>query len=48
MQTEAALAAYSDMWADAVIPYSEYLWMIIIIITALSALYMARRFVTTF
>lgn len=48
MQSAAALAAYQEMWASGIIPYSEYLWMVVIIIASLLALYMARKFVTTF
>lgn len=48
MQSVEALVAYSDMWSSAIIPYSEYMWIIVILVTSLAGLYMARKFVTKF
>ncbi|MDR2944192.1 MAG: hypothetical protein LBU81_03795 [Methanosarcinales archaeon] len=47
VQTEAAMEAYNAMWAGLV-PASDITWMILIVIVSISALYMARRFITKF
>ena len=46
-QTEAAMAAYNEMWVG-MIPEADITWMIFIVILGVIALYMARKFVTEF
>jgi len=48
MQSIEALTAYSEMWANGIIPYSEYTWILVIIVTSIAGLIMARKFVTDF
>ncbi|MDD2440245.1 MAG: hypothetical protein PHD41_08610 [Methanosarcinaceae archaeon] len=47
-QTEAAMEAYNAYWANSFLPAAEILWMILILILALIALYQARTFVSQF
>lgn len=47
VQTEAAMAAYTEMWAG-IVPAADITWMIFILIIGVAALYMARKFVTDF
>lgn len=47
MQSVLALEAYNQIWTVN-IPFARYLWMIIIIITAICGIYFAKKFVTMF
>ncbi|MDR2944385.1 MAG: hypothetical protein LBU81_04800 [Methanosarcinales archaeon] len=48
VQTEAAMEAYNIFWADSLVPYSEYMWMIAILVISLLALWQARVFIKDF
>lgn len=48
VQTEAAMQAYHEYWINSPIPYSEYIWMVVIIVLAIIALWQARTFVSKF
>ncbi|WP_292388026.1 hypothetical protein [Methanosarcina sp. UBA5] len=47
-QTAAALAAYNAYWAKSFIPEANILWMVLILILAIVALWQARIFVSKF
>ena len=47
-QTAVALEAYKAYWASSFIPSAEIMWMILILILALVALWQARKFVSEF
>lgn len=47
-QSASAMEAYHEFWSSALLPYSEYLWMIVILAIALAALWQARVFVSKF
>lgn len=47
-QSASAMEAYHEFWANALLPYSEYLWMAVILVIALTALWQARIFVSKF
>ncbi len=47
-QTAAALAAYNAYWANSFIPEAKILWMVLILILAMIALWQARTFVSQF
>lgn len=48
VQTEAAMQAYHEYWVNSPIPYSEYIWMVVIVVLAIIALWQARTFVSKF
>ncbi len=45
MQSSLAIEAYNQLWT---FPFMKYFWMIIIIITSIFGIYMARKFVAMF
>jgi hypothetical protein len=47
-QTAAALAAYDAYWAKSFIPAADIMWMVLILILAIIALWQARTFVSKF
>ncbi|HWQ47927.1 MAG TPA: hypothetical protein VN414_03075 [Methanosarcina sp.] len=47
-QTAVALAAYNAYWANSLIPEANILWMVLILILAIIALWQARTFVSQF
>ncbi|WP_204245353.1 hypothetical protein [Methanosarcina horonobensis] len=47
-QTAAALEAYNVYWANSVIPAGDIMWMVLILILAVVALWQARTFVSKF
>jgi len=47
-QTAAALEAYNTYWANSFIPSADVLWMVLILILAVIALWQARTFVSEF
>jgi len=47
-QTATALAAYNAYWANSLIPRADILWMVLILILAVLALWQARTFVSKF
>ncbi|MDG6244944.1 MAG: hypothetical protein QCH31_11255 [Methanolobus sp.] len=48
VQTEAALEAYNAYWANSPLPAADILWMVVILIVAILALWQARVFVSKF
>ena len=48
VQTEAAMEAYNAFWVNGLVPYSEYLWMITILVISILALWQARIFIKDF
>ena len=48
VQTEAAMEAYNAFWANSLMPYSEYMWMITILVISILALWQARVFIRDF
>ncbi len=48
VQTEAALEAYNAYWANSFIPAANIMWMVLILVLAIIALYQARTFVSQF
>ncbi|WP_318786032.1 hypothetical protein [Methanimicrococcus hacksteinii] len=47
-QTEAAMEAYDAFWVNGLVPYSEYMWMVAILIISILALWQARVFIRDF
>jgi hypothetical protein len=47
-QTAAALEAYNAYWANSFIPAADIMWMVLILILAIIALWQARVFVSDF
>jgi len=47
-QTAVALEAYKAYWANSFIPAADILWMVLILILAVIALWQARNFVSEF
>jgi hypothetical protein len=47
-QTAAALEAYNAYWANSFIPSADIMWMVLILILAIIALWQARVFVSDF
>ena len=47
-QTAAALEAYNAYWTNSLIPSADILWMVLILILAIIALWQARTFVSKF
>jgi hypothetical protein len=47
-QTAVALEAYKAFWANSFIPAADVMWMILIVILAIIALWQARTFVSKF
>lgn len=47
-QTAAALEAYNAYWANSFIPEAKIIWMVLILILAIVALWQARIFVSKF
>lgn len=48
VQTETAMQAYNEYWVNSHIPYAEYMWIVVIILLAILALWQARTFVSKF
>jgi len=48
VQTETAMEAYDLYWANSVIPRADIMWMVLILILAVIALWQARTFVSKF
>jgi len=48
VQTAAAMEAYNAYWASSYLPSAHVLWMVVILIVALVALWQARTFVSKF
>jgi hypothetical protein len=47
-QTAIALEAYNAYWAKSFIPAADIMWMVLIVILAVIALWQARTFVSKF
>ena len=47
-QTAVALEAYNAYWAKSFIPAADVMWMVLIVILAVIALWQARTFVSKF
>ncbi|MCO5384209.1 MAG: hypothetical protein NHB15_20835 [Methanosarcina barkeri] len=47
-QTAVALEAYNAYWANSFIPAADSMWMVLILILAVIALWQARTFVSKF
>jgi hypothetical protein len=48
VQTAAAMEAYNAYWANSFIPAGDIMWMILILVLAVIALWQARTFVSKF
>ncbi len=48
VQTAAAMEAYNAYWVNSVIPGANTMWMVLILILAVIALWQARTFVSKF
>ncbi|MFA0822934.1 MAG: hypothetical protein ACC612_08585 [Methanomethylovorans sp.] len=48
VQTAVAMEAYNRYWANSYLPSAEVLWMVVILIVAVVALWQARTFVSKF
>ena len=48
VQTAAAMEAYNLYWENSVIPQADIMWMVLILILAVIALWQARTFVSKF
>lgn len=48
VQTQAAMDAYNAYWVNSPLPAADVLWMVVIIIVAILALWQARTFVSQF
>jgi hypothetical protein len=48
VQTAAAMEAYNAYWANSFIPEGKIMWMVLILILAVIALWQARTFVSKF
>lgn len=48
VQTAAAMEAYNTYWADSFVPRADIIWMVLILILAVIALWQARTFVSKF
>lgn len=48
VQTAAAMEAYNAYWANSFIPGAEMMWMVLILVLAVIALWQARTFVSQF
>ena len=47
-QSAVAMEAYDAFWAGSILPASNVLWMAVILVIALAALWQARTFVSKF
>ncbi len=47
-QTALALEAYNKYWENSFIPAADVMWMVLILILAVIALWQARTFVSKF
>ncbi|MFZ2500299.1 MAG: hypothetical protein ACP5N0_08465 [Methanosarcina sp.] len=47
-QTAVALEAYNAYWVNSFIPAADVMWMVLILILAVIALWQARTFVSKF
>ncbi|MDY9927543.1 MAG: hypothetical protein AB9861_08170 [Methanosarcina sp.] len=48
VQSAAAIEAYNAYWANSFIPAADIMWMVLILILAVIALWQARTFVSQF
>jgi hypothetical protein len=48
VQTAAAMEAYNAYWANSIIPAGHIMWMVLILVLAVIALWQARTFVSKF
>lgn len=48
VQTQAAMEAYNAYWVNSPVPAAEVMWMVVILIVAILALWQARTFVSQF
>jgi len=48
VQTAAAMEAYNTYWANSFIPSGDVMWMVLILVLAVVALWQARTFVSKF
>ncbi|MDD2439529.1 MAG: hypothetical protein PHD41_04825 [Methanosarcinaceae archaeon] len=48
VQSAAAMEAYNAYWANSFVPAGEVMWMVLILVLAVLALYQARTFVSKF
>ncbi|MFY1111457.1 MAG: hypothetical protein AB3K77_07245 [Methanosarcinaceae archaeon] len=48
VQTAAAMEAYNAYWANSFIPAGDIMWMVLILVLAVFALWQARTFVSRF
>jgi hypothetical protein len=48
VQTQVAMDAYNAYWANSPLPAANVMWMVVILIVAILALWQARTFVSEF
>lgn len=48
VQSAAAIEAYNEYWVNSFIPEADIMWMVLILILAVIALWQARTFVSKF
>ncbi|MFV8414702.1 hypothetical protein [Methanosarcina mazei] len=48
VQSEAAIEAYNEYWANSFIPGADIMWMVLILVLAVIALWQARIFISQF
>jgi len=48
VQTQAAMDAYNAYWENSFIPGADVMWMVLILVLAVIALWQARTFVSKF
>jgi hypothetical protein len=48
VQTQAAMEAYNAYWVNSPLPAADVLWMVVILVIAIVALWQARTFVSQF
>ncbi len=48
VQTAVAMEAYNAYWANSFIPAGDIMWMVLILVLAVIALWQARTFVSQF
>lgn len=48
VQTQAAMELYNGYWVNSPLPNADILWMVVILIVAILALWQARTFVSQF
>jgi hypothetical protein len=48
VQSADAMAAYNEYWVNSFIPAGDVMWMVLILVLAVIALWQARTFVSKF